>query len=91
MIRIIFLNDRLSIISPLVIAQMAKNTPIINIWEVNSSVDLMLAHKLNFRLDCEEKISNLTGCFEADGSFFIVHMTGIWHVKKSLNHLIKFF
>lgn len=72
--------NRCSLVQPLVIAQMAKNSSQIILWEMNSSIDLTISHRNNFHLQVENKMSDLKATFDLDGSLFIAHAVGIWHV-----------
>lgn len=65
----------------MVIAQMARNTSKIIVWEIMASIDLMTIHKTNFKLDIEHEISDVNGTFDSDGALFMAHSEGIWHVK----------
>lgn len=62
------------------IAQMARNTSRIILWEINSSIDLTFSHKTNFCLDVEIEQSDVKGAFDTDGSLFIARANGVWHV-----------
>lgn len=73
--------NRCSLVHPLSIVQLAKNTSQIIVWEVNASVDLMTAHRTNFDLHVTNEMSDVKGAFDLDGSLFIAHAVGIWHVN----------
>ncbi|XP_031619938.1 cilia- and flagella-associated protein 43 [Contarinia nasturtii] len=72
---------------------MAKNASKIIVWEVSSSVDLTfdvtIAHKTIFNLEIQNKISDVKGTFDSEGSLFIAHATGIWHINPSQNKIFK--
>lgn len=76
--------NRCSLVHPLAIAQMAKNSSQIIVWEINSSIDLTIAHKSNFCLQVENEVSNSKATFDLDGSLFIAHAVGIWHVMINI-------
>lgn len=73
-----------SLVPPLTIAQMAKNTQQITMWELNWSIDLTTAHKTQFLLDVTNVISDVKGTFDQEGSIFIAHADGVWQVKYNL-------
>lgn len=74
-----------SLVPPLTIAQMAKNTQQITMWELNWSIDLTTAHKTQFLLDVTNVISDVKGTFDQEGSIFIAHADGVWQVKYNLS------
>lgn len=60
---------------------MAKNSMQIIVWEICSSIDVTAAHRTNYCLEVEHGLSDVKGAFDLDGSLFIAHASGVWHVR----------
>lgn len=73
---------------PLAIAQMAKSSSYINLWEINSSNDLTTVYKRKIQLPIENtnnSFEHFNGTFDSDGLLHIVQSNGrIWHVRFKL-------
>lgn len=79
----VFIVFSCSYAHPLIVAQMAKKTRQINVWEINWSMDLKTVHKSEFTLDATSNTdTNVIGTFCSDGTICIAQSNGIWHVSS---------
>lgn len=73
--------NRCSHTYPVMVAQMARHSSRLNIWEIHSSINLTMAIKIEIVLQLESPVSNLITCFDIEGSLYLLQSDGsVWLV-----------
>lgn len=71
--------------SPLIVAQLARDSVDIILWEIISSNNMMTAYEKNIQLfDENENSFGLDATFDSNGLIYVVHCNGtIWNIDSA--------
>lgn len=63
------------------VSQMVRHSSRLNIWEIHSSIDLTMAHKIEIALQLDSHVYNLIACFDIEGLLYLLQSDGtVWLV-----------